>query len=328
MPAWNPFSSNAFELVSLTAALNKLPFTPTRIAELGLFEEAGVTTLDVAVEEINGTLQLLPALPRNAPGTPVTRDLRSIRPIRCPHIPATGSVMADEVQNVRAFGSETMADTVQNRVNQELAKGRRSIDYTIETHRVAAIQGNYYNSNGSTTSLYTEFGVSQQSVGMVLLTSTTKVRQKCFDIFKAIKTGLGGIPYRGVRVFCGDTFWASLIGHEVINASYLNSQDNAAVRGDPTRTFTWGGITWEWYSGTSDCKIADTEAYAIPEGVPGMFLTRYAPAPYQETVNTTGLPYYAKAEPMKFGKGVEMEMQSNPLNICTIPRAVIKLTET
>ena len=87
-----------------------------------------------------------------------------------------------------------MADTVQNRINEKLAKGRRSIDYTMETHRVAAIMGSYYNANGSTTSLFTEFGVTQQSVGMVLLTSTTKVRQKCFDIFKAIKAYLGGTP--------------------------------------------------------------------------------------------------------------------------------------
>lgn len=328
MAAWNPFSTNAFELISLTASINKLPFQPMRIAELGLFEEAGVSTLDVAIEEQNGTLQLLTAKPRNAPGTAITADLRAIRPIRIPHIPATGAVVADEVQNIRAFGSETMAQTVQGKINAELAKGRRSIDYTIETHRAAAIMGSYYNANGSTTSLYTEFGVAQQSVGMVLLTAATKVRTKVMTILQAIKAGLGGIPYRGVRVLCGDTFWASLIGHEVINASYLNSQDNAAIRGDPAKAFAWGGVTWEWYSGTSDCMIPLTEAYAIPEGVPGMFITRYAPAPYQETVNTTGLPYYAKAEPMKFGKGVELEMQSNALSICTIPRAVIKLTET
>lgn len=325
---WDAFNSNAFGLTSLTASINHLPFTPTRIAELGLFEEAGVNTVDVAVEEINGTLQLLPALPRASDGTVITRDLPNARPIRCPHIPARATIMADEVQGVRAFGSETMADTVQNRINEKLAKGRRSIDYTMETHRVAAIMGSYYNSAGGTTSLFTEFGVTQQTVGMVLLTSTTKVRQKCFDIFKAIKAGLGGIPYRGVRVFCGDTFWSSLVGHEVINSTYLNSQDAAAVRGDPTKSFAWGGITWEWYSGTSDCKIPDTEAYAVPEGVPGMFLTRYAPAPYAETVNTNGLPYYAKSKMMDFEKGAEIEMQSNPLNICTIPRAVIKLTET
>ena len=327
MPAWNPFSSDAFSLISLTASINKLPFRPMRVAELGLFEERGVSTTSIAVEERNGTIQLLSAKARNAPGTPITSDKRVARNIAIPHIPATGAVMADEVQNIRAFGSETMAQTVQDRINEELEKGRQSMDYTIETHRIAAIMGSYYDASGSTTSLFTEFGVTQQTVAMALTTTTTKVRSKCFDIFQGIKTGLGGLPYTGVRVLCGDGFWPALMSHDVINASYLNSQDNSAVRGDPTRSFVWGGITWEWYSGTSSCKIADDEAYAIPEGVPGMFLTRYAPAPYQETVNTTGLPYYAKSEMMKFNKGIELEMQSNPLNICTIPRAVIKLTK-
>jgi hypothetical protein len=45
-----------------------------------------------------------------------------------------------------------------------------------------------------------------------------------------------------------------------------------------------------------------------------------------ETVNTLGIPYYGKIEPMPFGKGVSGEAQSNPLHLCTRPRAVIRLT--
>ena len=45
-----------------------------------------------------------------------------------------------------------------------------------------------------------------------------------------------------------------------------------------------------------------------------------------ETVNTLGLPYYAKQEVMKFNKGVEIETQSNPICLNTLPEAVIKLT--
>ena len=57
------------------------------------------------------------------------------------------------------------------------------------------------------------------------------------------------------------------------------------------------------------------------------FITRYAPADYMETVNTIGLPLYAKQELMRMNKGVELEAQSNPLNLRTKPRAVIKLTK-
>ena len=44
-------------------------------------------------------------------------------------------------------------------------------------------------------------------------------------------------------------------------------------------------------------------------------------------VNTIGLPLYAKQELMRMNKGVALEAQSNPLNLCTKPRAVIKLTK-
>jgi hypothetical protein len=64
----------------------------------------------------------------------------------------------------------------------------------------------------------------------------------------------------------------------------------------------------------------------VPSGVSDLFVTNYAPADYMETVNTNGLPYYAKQEVMRMDKGVEIESQSNPISICTRPRSIIKLT--
>ena len=62
-----------------------------------------------------------------------------------------------------------------------------------------------------------------------------------------------------------------------------------------------------------------------PLGVPDMFLTRFAPADYLETVRGIGLPYYTKTAPMRMNKGIQLESQSNPLNINTRPDAVIRL---
>lgn len=88
-----------------------------------------------------------------------------------------------------------------------------------------------------------------------------------------------------------------------------------------------GGCTFERYRGrVGDIGyVADDEAHAVPEGVPELFITRFAPADYVEAVNTTGLPYYAKQELMDFGKGVEIEAQSNPIHLCTRPKAIVKL---
>jgi len=66
----------------------------------------------------------------------------------------------------------------------------------------------------------------------------------------------------------------------------------------------------------------------VPEGKPGLFLTRFAPANYNETVNTKGLPYYVKSKAKDFDKGVDMEGQSNPMNLCTSPLAVRRIKFT
>jgi hypothetical protein len=322
----DPFSPDAFSLVALTAAINNVKYAPTRLAQLGLFEEQGISTLDAAVEERDGVLAIVDVAPRGAPGQPVGGETRKIHSFRVPHLPERGALRADEVQGVRAFGSENQAEVLTTRLNERLATLRRNIDYTLESHRLSALMGSFIDANGASVSLFTTFGVTQQTLSFVLGTATTKIRSKCLTVLANIESALDGIPFSGVRALCGATFFDNLITHANVEATYLNQQQASELRGDPRQEINFGGIVFERYRGTSAVKVGDNDAYAVPVGVPGLFLTRFAPADYAETVNTLGLPYYAKSEPLKFGKGYEIEAQSNPLNLCTRPASIIKLT--
>lgn len=329
MPTIDPFKADAFTLTEMTAAVAKLPFAPGRIASLGLFESAGVNTTSVLVDEMTGVLSLVPLSQRGAPATPHQRPGRASRSFVVPHVAKRRMIMADEVQNVRAFGMDT-AETINSVRDQVLAAMKQEIEATIEWHRVGALKGQILDADGTTViyNLFTEFGLSQITEGFALTTDTTKVRNKISLVLKAIEDELGNAPLRGVRCFCGQNFWDSLIEHKSIKDTYLNSQYAADLRNDPRETVTFGGITFERYRGSvgGTAFVATDEAYAFPEGVPGMFMTRFAPADYVETVNTIGLPIYAKAIVDPMGKGIEIETQSNPLSICTRPRAVVKLT--
>ena len=99
------------------------------------------------------------------------------------------------------------------------------------------------------------------------------------------------------------------------------------LRADMRKGFPFGGIYFENYRGkiASTSFIDDDEGRIFPVGVPGLFQTINAPADYIETVNTIGLPFYAKQERMDFDKGINIETQSNPLCICTQPRTLIKI---
>jgi hypothetical protein len=218
-------------------------------------------------------------------------------------------------------------EVLQTRINSRIARMRANIDYTMEYHRMHAVLGNYVNANGTTTSLFTEFGVAQQTKQMALSTTVSSLaRKKHKELITLIQNALGGLVFTGVRVLCSDGYWEALLEDKDLKDTFLNTQMASDLRGDPLMPFTYMGCNYELYRGNSLVKITANQAIAVPEGVSGLFLTRFAPANYMETVNTIGLPYYAKGMPMDYGKGWEMEAQSNALNICTRPRALVTLT--
>ena len=91
--------------------------------------------------------------------------------------------------------------------------------------------------------------------------------------------------------------------------------------------FTYGGVTFRDCSDEIDGKplVADGKANFYPVAK-GLFTTYYAPANWNETVNTVGLPFYAKTEPRSMGKGFDLEVQSNPVCICHVPAALAELS--
>lgn len=330
MPTLDIFNDDAFGLQSMTKAINDQPHQPGRVGELGWFSEDGISTTALSIEKQGTTLALVPAAERGAPGTPQTGDKRTMIDIRTTHLPQRATVMADEVQNVRSFGTETELETVQNVVNKRLAKMRRNLDATIEYQRLGAIKGQVLDADGSTVllNLFTTFGVSQQTHDMVLDNSATSVRLKTIAAKRLVEAELGGLTYRSLRVLCSETFFDALIGHADVKTAYERWLDGEFLRNDPRAGFNFAGVLWEEYRGAVGAIdfIEENSAYMVPEGVPDLFVTNYAPANYSETVNTIGLPYYAKQEPLAFNKGIDIEAQSNPISICTRPRTVIKLT--
>ena len=331
MPAMDIFNNDAFSVASLTKAINEQPHTPGRIGELGLFSEEGITTTSVQIEKVGESLSLVPAGERGSPANPVGGDKRTLLSFNAIHLPQRSTILADTVQNVRAFGSENELQTVQNVVNQRLAKHRRQLDATIEFQRMGALKGIVVDADGSTplVNLFTAFNVSQQVTDMDFGGSTDP-RANALAAKRKVEDALGASMYRGLRALCSADFFDDMLADSDIKAAYDRWQDGEFMRNDPRGGFMFAGIIWEEYRGKVGGVdfITAGDAYLVPEGVPDLFVTHYAPADYMETVNTIGLPYYAKQEELRMGKGIDLESQSNPISICTRPRAVIKLTAT
>lgn len=322
-------NDDGFTLAELTAAINELPHIPSQLGDSGLFEYAGVSTLTVNVEKQGNTLTLVPSKPRGGSGAAIGRTNRNMRPFNLVHLPLDDRLMADEVQGVRAFGTDATLTPIEQRRNEVLARGKMRLDYTLEHMRVGALKGIVYDADGSTVlhDFFTEFGVTQNVLDFELDQTTTDVRLKCDSAINAIEDELGGNPYTGMVAWCGRTFWQSLIGHKSVKETYLNQAQAAQLRGNPTDSLDFGGIRWSKYRGAANGSqmIGANDAYIVPTGVPGLLIGRFGPADYVDTVNTIGLPIYAKGIPMANNKGWDIEMQSNPIHILTRPRAVLKV---
>jgi hypothetical protein len=323
------FEDDAFSVSSLTAAINDQEYLPGRISSMGLFREEGISTITVQIEKDGDTLALVPAGERGTSGLVVGGTKRLMIPFNTVHLPERFTIKADEIQGIRAFGTRTELQSVQDVVNKRLAKARRQLDATHEFQRMGALNGQVLDADGKTVLLdiYKTFGVSRKKLRMELSNPDTKVRVKCGEALDMQEDALGSITSTGSRALCGKTFWNELITHKSVEETYLNTQQAAALRGDARESFEFGGIVWERYRGkvAGVSFIHDDKALLIPEGVPDLYISSFAPADYMETVNTQGIPYYSKIEPLPFNKGVAGEAQSNPLHLCTRPLAQILL---
>lgn len=323
-------NDDGFTLSEMTAAINELPHLPSMIGDDGLFEYAGVSTTTIQVEKQGQTLVLVASKPRGGAGAEIGRRNSSLRPFNLVHLPLDDRIMADEVQGVREFGSDGMLTPIEQRRNEVMALGVRRFDFTMEYHRVGCLKGQVLDADGVTVlhDMFTEFGVTQNTLDFELDQTATEVRAKCDTALDSIEDELGGTPFTGVVAYCGRTFWKSLITHKSVKETFLAQIQASQLRADPRMELDFGGIRWKKYRGAANGSqmIGANDAYIVPQGVPGLLLGRFGPADYWETVNTPGLPLYAKGIPMANGKGWDVEMQSNPIHLLTRPRAVIKAT--
>lgn len=323
------FNTDGFNLVSLTTSINKLPFKPKRIADMGLFSTQGVNTNTVIIEEDKGMLALLPSKTRGEAGTLHRRSLRTVRSFVIPHIPYEDRIEAASLQGVRKFGSEDQTDSVVAVVNDRLKKMKQSHETTLEWLRIGAIHGKVIDGDGTTElyDLFSEFGVSAPSdVDFLLGTDTTQIRNLLLGVKETIEDGLGDEGYDHIHAFCGKTWFKAFVEHPEVKYAYQYFQDGQMLRNDPRAGFEYAGVTFEVYRGKIGTKsfVADGDVRFFPVGTPDLFVTFFGPADFNETVNTIGLPMYAKQEPMEFDRGTKLHTQSNPLPICTRPLTLVR----
>ncbi|MGB0467762.1 MAG: major capsid protein [Pontibacterium sp.] len=321
MASLDAFNSDAFSVSTLTAAINNNPMPKTVLGDKGLFQSAGLVSPRFNIEHSNGTLSLVPASERGASGVTIGRDKRTKVPFNTLHLQKDDTILADEIMGMLAFGSENQVENLSAYVNQIAMKGANDIAATWEHQRLGAIKGSVLDADGSTELLdiNAAFGWTQKTAtGFAWNTASTKIGSKIDALVDSIANALQGRFFTGVRMLMNPTDYTTLTNHsefqklverESMGRDLRNSYNEITVR----------GVTFEKYFGQMDgvAAIAVGEAWAFPEGVSDLFIARFAPADYNETVGTMGVPLYAKQWAVEGDKGIKLEVQSNPLFLVT-----------
>jgi len=332
----NPFDNPSFSMSALTAAINILPNNYGLMESMGLFPAKPVRFRSVVVEEKNGILTLLPTMPVGSPGTVGKRGKRKLRSFAIPHIPHDDVVLPEEVQGIRAFGSETELSTVASVMAEHLQTMRNKHSITLEHLRIGALKGIILDADGSELyNLFDLFDITPKVVNFQFTNTGADIMKACLDLKRYLVKNLKGERMTGIHCLVSEEFFDALTGHETVKAAYERWQDGLALRSDLRSGFTFAGITFEEYSGeASDGDdnvhrfIAAGEGHAFPLGTVDTFATYFAPADFNETANTLGQPLYAKQEPRKFERGTDIHTQSNPLPMCHRPAVLVKVRAT
>lgn len=330
MAGMDVFKGDAFSMMSLLAAIESVDYKPQYLGSFNLFRPKPVRTRVVAVEMRNGVLSVIQTTPLGAPPVQQPKQKGTVRNFNTVRIAKQDVIQADEIQGIRAFGSETELKQVQVEVARRLQSLHDDVELTWERHRLGAVQGIVTDADDSTiVNYFTEFGVAQPAevefdFGTLAAGEVRPLIEG--EIVRPIIRAAKGAFVTGSEIIalCGDDFWDALINHEEVRQTYLNQVAAAELRkGTAFGEFVFAGIRWVNYRGTDDnstVAIASDEVKFFPNAS-GIFEVAWAPAEFMDAVNRPGVPVTPLVLPDPSGRNafVTVEVYSYPLFVCTRP---------
>lgn len=339
----NIFNKDPFSAIALTEAVQRNPYNPTGIGELGIFEPSPIRTTALAIEQRQSQLLLIPLSERGTEGTQRVTEKRQMRYFDVPRLMHDDTLYATELQNIREFGTESVLMQVEAEVARRLSGPTgllASIEYTKEYLRLGALQGKMLDpKDGSTIyDWFTEFGIARPSAIHFNLAAgvANSLRPICNNVIRTMARAAQGAFTSQTRVYamCGDVFYDQFVNHPDVIRTFVNWSDARALRdnsqGAAFSAFDFGGITWFNYRGSNDnstIKVPDTDVHFFPVGAPGVFREAMAPGETVDWVNTPGKPVYVlPIFDMLRRMWWKMEAYAYPLFICTRPEVLLSGT--
>ena len=345
------FSQSLFSGTALTDNVNVVPNTYGRLNELGIFKPVPIPTTTASIEISNGVLNVLPTKQLGeAPSFGIIVKRRAEK-FDFPQIPHADAVLVRDVQNMIAWAqggiSQAVLETVLGYVNVKLLTMRNKHAITLENLRMGALKGVILDYDGSVIlDLFARFGVTQQVVDFLFGAAGTDVGSICDDLVGTMEDNLLGDTMTSVHCLASPTFMKRLLAHQSVKTAYnfFNQANGLNPQRDNVRTmFPFHGIMFEQYRGytytlnedgtrTKVPFVPDGDARFFPMGTNETFVNYWSPPDFLGEENEAPAPgseiFVAPLEPMKYGKGVEIYTESNPLPLVKRPQLLVRGTSS
>jgi hypothetical protein len=325
-----------YNMIALTGAINELPYIPHELEEWLPWNVQGEAIDKLLIEFLaDGSLELIDEAARGSgKKESVDRDVRSSILIKVPYYPQWETIMAAQVQGVRAFGSDSELEGYQVKVNEALQKIKNKNALMREFIRAGALQGKILKKDGNVSQdLLALFGISKNTHQAALGTATTDVVAEIIEAKEKAEDELGQFQglARGYKLICGKNIFRKITRHAKVEKAYeywnSTSGMGGAARDDLRKGFPIASdVDVVSYSKgkVGSTNFLDPDTALLCPIVDGLYQTRNAPADNKWAVNTIGLPEYASSQELPLGKGDEVHGEMSTVSYVERPRAVVE----
>jgi len=333
------FNNDAFSAVSMTKAINVMPYYPTMLGEMNLFNDRvdgaarfaasmanGIDTDTAVVYRKDGRLMLLPTEARGTMPTYNQPDPVGARSFKVPYIPKNDGLFWDAIIGKRIYGQPSdggiggvSQETAEQAVNRTLEKIWKEHLLTWEYHRLGAVKGIILDADGQQVvyNLFREFEIDGNNTGVAgtygpkTVTYTNDLGATCEEIVSHIGDAMGATLAGPIKCLVGKR-WRD---GEHLRTSY----QNRTYQSNMPQGWEYKGVEFCRYRGsltnqTTGAKqpyVADDKGHCFPTQT-DRFCRFNAPGTVRDAVGTNGLPIYVEREEKRFNQGVDFHTQSNP----------------
>jgi len=329
-----------YSVRGLSDAIMNVPNEYDLLARMGLFPERGIRTTFVEIERKDGVLNILPQGLRGGPATKARSTSRDKVIVKTGYIPHENRVMADDLQNLPAFGTEDFFEQFDEVVMEKMEETAAKFRQTFEYYRWGALRGNVYDADGASV-LYNSYdlmGETQSSFDFKFGTTTADGPLAAAKAMRRhLEKSLRGETMTGMLVLASAEFMDKLTTHPHMAKTYENQQGRPnPLLDDLWDGFVHGGVMYVEHNGvasyvdpetgaeTEHRFIPEGEAIAVPLGTRQTFKSYFAPGTAIDTVNMPGQAMYVSPKLLDHNRGIELAYESAPLFLVQKPRLVLR----